>query len=92
MSAKKKPSTTQSTNPNTETQMAKVTWGLSETIPTVQFGNIVLGPISVEMFVDNNEESISEGLKTVKSLAHSAFKEARNPIKEKIVELNKNSQ
>lgn len=42
--------------------MALVTNGLEELIPTVQFGNIRVGPASVSRFVEDTPEAIQKGL------------------------------
>lgn len=42
--------------------MALVTNGLEELIPTVQYGNIRIGPCSVSKYVEDTPEAIQDGL------------------------------
>lgn len=42
--------------------MAKVSNGAKETIPTVAYGNVTIGPAYVEKFVEDTPKAINDGL------------------------------
>lgn len=42
--------------------LAMVSMGAAEKVPTVQYGNVDLGPATVTRWVDDNPEAIRQGL------------------------------
>lgn len=64
--------------------MAKVGNGAKETIPTVQYGNITIGPAYVEKYVDDDHESITTGLQECLDAAEEILGSERDRILEQI--------
>jgi hypothetical protein len=60
--------------------MAKVTMGAQEKVPTVQYGNVDLGPASVTRFVPDNPEAIREGLKDCVKACEEIIATERNLV------------
>lgn len=64
--------------------MVKVSNGAKETIPTVQFGNITLGPAYVERFVVDDPAAINEGLRDCLIRAEIVLGEERDQLLDKL--------
>lgn len=58
---------------------AIITCGASELIPTVQFGNVLVGPISVTRMVDD-DETLAASLQATQQLCEAAVAEERQTI------------
>lgn len=64
--------------------MVKVRNGAEELIPTVQYGNIKIGPASVEKWVKDTPEDINQGLYECLVRCEAVLGENREQILEKI--------
>ena len=60
--------------------LAVVTNGAQETIPTVQYGNVILGPASVSKVVEDTPEAIAAGLRECLKAAEVSLAEERQAI------------
>lgn len=64
--------------------MVKVSNGVKETIPTVPYGNITLGPAYVEKFVEDDAEAINQGLRECLIRAEVVLGEERDQLLAKL--------
>lgn len=64
--------------------MVKVSNGAQEKIPTVQYGNITIGPATVTKFVEDNPKAINDGLWDCLTRAEVVLGENRDQLLEKL--------
>jgi hypothetical protein len=67
-------------DPITGRPYAIVTHGAEELIPTVQFGNVKIGPGSVTRFVSDDPESIATGLRECVQAVEKIIAEERELV------------
>lgn len=60
--------------------LALVTMGAQELIPTVQYGNVTVGPASVTKFVPDDPEAIEEGLRDCVKACEQIISEERETL------------
>lgn len=65
--------------------MALVTNGAEELIPTVQYGNIRVGPVSVTKYVEDSPDAIAAGLDDCWQAAQNSLAKTRSLILELVI-------